>query len=80
MRLNKVEICGVNTSSLKTISEDEKRELLVLARAGDEGARERLVLTNLKLVLSIIQRFRGSKDLADDLFQVGCIGLIKKIM
>lgn len=79
MRLNKVEICGVNTSSLKTISEDEKRELLVLARAGDEGARERLVLTNLKLVLSIIQRFRGSKDLADDLFQVGCIGLIKAI-
>ncbi|MBQ7356634.1 MAG: SigB/SigF/SigG family RNA polymerase sigma factor [Clostridia bacterium] len=79
MRLNKVEICGINTSALKTISEDEKRELLVLARAGDEGARERLVLTNLKLVLSIIQRFRGSKDLADDLFQVGCIGLIKAI-
>ena len=79
MRLNKVEICGVNTSSLKTISEEEKRRLLVLAREGDEAARERLVLTNLKLVLSIIQRFRGSKDLADDLFQVGCIGLIKAI-
>ena len=79
MRLNKVEICGVNTSSLKTISEEEKRRLLILAREGDESARERLVLTNLKLVLSIIQRFRGSKDLADDLFQVGCIGLIKAI-
>lgn len=79
MRLNKVEICGVNTSSLKTISEEEKRRLLALAREGDEAARERLVLTNLKLVLSIIQRFRGSKDLADDLFQVGCIGLIKAI-
>ena len=79
MRLNKVEICGVNTSSLKTISEEEKRELLILARGGDAEARERLVLTNLKLVLSIIQRFRGSKDLADDLFQVGCIGLIKAI-
>ena len=79
MRLNKVEICGVNTSSLKTISEEEKRRLLILAREGDEAARERLVLTNLKLVLSIIQRFRGSKDLADDLFQVGCIGLIKAI-
>lgn len=79
MRLNKVEICGINTSSLKTISEEEKRELLVLARNGDNDARERLVLTNLKLVLSIIQRFRGSKELADDLFQVGCIGLIKAI-
>ena len=79
MRLNKVEICGVNTSSLKTISEEEKRRLLALAREGDEAARERLVLTNLKLVLSISQRFRGSKDLADDLFQVGCIGLIKAI-
>lgn len=79
MRLNKVEICGVNTSSLKTISEEEKRELLVLARGGDTDAREKLVLTNLKLVLSIIQRFRGSKELADDLFQVGCIGLIKAI-
>ena len=79
MRLNKVEICGINTASLKTISEEEKRELLVLARGGDADAREKLVLTNLKLVLSIIQRFRGSKDLADDLFQVGCIGLIKAI-
>ena len=64
---------------MKTISEEEKRRLLILAREGDESARERLVLTNLKLVLSIIQRFRGSKDLADDLFQVGCIGLIKAI-
>ena len=64
---------------MKTISEEEKRRLLALAREGDEAARERLVLTNLKLVLSIIQRFRGSKDLADDLFQVGCIGLIKAI-
>jgi RNA polymerase sporulation-specific sigma factor len=79
MRLNKVEICGVNTSYLKTVSEEEKRELLVKARAGDTDAREKLVLTNLRLVLSIIQRFRTSKELADDLFQVGCIGLIKAI-
>lgn len=79
MRLNKVEICGVNTSSLETISEEEKRQLLILARDGNSAARERLVLTNLKLVLSIIQRFRNGKDHADDLFQVGCIGLIKAI-
>ena len=79
MRLNKVEICGMNTSYLKTISEQEKRELLIKARAGDSAARERLVMTNLKLVLSIIQRFRSQRDTADDLFQVGCIGLIKAI-
>ena len=79
MRQNKVEICGINTSSLRTISEDEKRALLLQARAGDALARERLVMTNLKLVLSIIQRFRSGRETADDLFQVGCIGLIKAI-
>jgi RNA polymerase sporulation-specific sigma factor len=79
MRQNKVEICGMNTSYLKTISEQEKRELLIKARAGDSEARERLVMTNLKLVLSIIQRFHSQRDTADDLFQVGCIGLIKAI-
>jgi RNA polymerase sporulation-specific sigma factor len=69
----------MNTSYLKTISEQEKRELLIKARAGDSEARERLVMTNLKLVLSIIQRFHSQRDTADDLFQVGCIGLIKAI-
>jgi RNA polymerase sporulation-specific sigma factor len=69
----------MNTSYLKTISEQEKRELLIKARAGDSAARERLVMTNLKLVLSIIQRFHSQRDTADDLFQVGCIGLIKAI-
>lgn len=76
---NKVEICGVNTSKLITISEDEKRELLKKSRNGDKTARERLVSTNLKLVLSVIQGFSSRTSCADDLFQVGCIGLLKAI-
>ena len=79
MRVNKVDICGVDTSKLKTLSEERKKELLRLAQAGDKAAREELILGNLRLVLSIIQRFNPKGDSANDLFQVGCIGLIKSI-
>ncbi len=79
MRVNKVDICGVDTSKLKTLSEERKRELLRLSKAGDKGAREELIVGNLRLVLSIIQRFNTKGDSANDLFQVGCIGLIKSI-
>lgn len=79
MRLNKVEICGVDTSALVTLDEEEKRELLIKARTGDAAARENMVMGNLRLVLSIIQRFNPKKESMDDLFQVGCIGLIKAI-
>ncbi len=79
MRLNKVEICGVDTSKLKTLSENEKRELLASAQSGDAAAREAMVLGNLRLVLSIIQKFNPKNESVDDLFQVGCIGLIKAI-
>ena len=77
--MSKVEICGINTSELSTLTEDEKKELLKKARAGDMKARERLTLGNLKLVLSVIRRFKPKNDTADDLFQVGCIGLMKAI-
>ena len=79
MRINKVEICGVDTSKLKTLSEKRKKELLKLSKEGDQKAREELILGNLRLVLSIIQRFNTKGDSANDLFQVGCIGLIKSI-
>ena len=79
MRINKVEICGVDTSKLKTLSEDRKRELLRLCKEGDASAREELIMGNLRLVLSVIQRFNPKNDSANDLFQVGCIGLIKSI-
>ena len=79
MRLNKVEICGINTSSLKTLTEAEKRELLKRAAGGDEAARSGLVMGNLRLVLSVIGRFNPKRESIDDLFQVGCIGLIKAI-
>ena len=79
MRINKVEICGVDTSRLETLKEDEKKELLVKARAGDDDARSRLVMGNLRLVLSVIGRFNPKREALDDLFQVGCIGLIKAI-
>lgn len=75
----KVEICGVNTSHLTTLTDEEKRELLLRTKAGDENARQKLIDGNLRLVLSIIQRFLGRCDSADDLFQVGCIGLIKAV-
>lgn len=79
MRLGKVEICGVDTSRLTTLKEDEKRALLLAAREGDESARDKMVMGNLRLVLSIIQRFNPKGESMDDLFQVGCIGLIKAI-
>ena len=79
MAFNKVEICNVDTSTLITLKEDEKKELLRLTREGDMEARERLILGNLRLVLSVVGRFNPKNDSADDLFQVGCIGLIKAI-
>ncbi len=75
----KVEICGVNTAKLETIKSDEMKELLQRAQSGDEAARERLVMGNLRLVLSVLQRFSGRGENLDDLFQVGCVGLIKAI-
>ena len=75
----KVEICGVNTARLKVLSQKEMDELLRKAKRGDESARERLIEGNLRLVLSVIQRFCGRGECPDDLFQVGCIGLIKAI-
>lgn len=76
---NKVEICGVNTATLKVLSESEKMRLLREMRAGNRQARDELVNGNLRLVLSVIQRFTGRGENLDDLFQVGCIGLIKAI-
>lgn len=75
----KVEICGVNTSRLKVLKNDEMRALLVRAQSGDNAAREELISGNLRLVLSVIQKFVGRGENMDDLFQVGCIGLIKAI-
>src|SRR5690554_5417750 len=76
---NKVEICGVNTSKLPVLTNKEMRELFDLIHAGDESARETFVQGNLRLVLSVIQRFNNRGENLDDLFQVGCIGLIKAI-
>lgn len=76
---NKVEISGVNTSQLKVLKENEKMELLKKVKNGDMQAREELINGNLRLVLSVIQRFAGRGESPDDLFQVGCIGLIKAI-
>ncbi len=75
----KVEICGVNTARLKVLKNEETRALLVRAKAGDMAAREELISGNLRLVLSVIQKFAGRGENVDDLFQVGCIGLIKAI-
>ena len=75
----KVEICGVNTSRLQVLSQEEMDRLLRLARAGDRKAREQLIEGNLRLVLSVIQKFDKRGESPDDLFQVGCIGLIKAI-
>ena len=76
---NKVEICGVNTSKLPLLSKKEKEELFIKIKAGDEEARQTFINGNLSLVLSVIQRFYGRGENADDLFQVGCVGLIKAI-
>ena len=79
MYQNRVEICGVNTAKLPVLGEEEKMELIYKAQAGDEAAREKLINGNLRLVLSVIQRFTGRGENMDDLFQVGVIGLIKSI-
>lgn len=79
MYYGKVEICGVNTSKLKNLTDDEKSELLSRMKNGDLYAREELINGNLRLVLSIIQRFAARGENMDDLFQVGCIGLIKAV-
>lgn len=77
--INKVEICGVNTSKLKVLKESEKIELLHKMKEGDKEARTQLVNGNLRLVLSVVQKFTNRGENLDDLFQVGCIGLIKSI-
>ena len=77
--LGKVDICGVNTAKLPTLTGEEMDALFLRARDGEQAARERLVEGNLRLVLSVIQRFAGRGENADDLFQVGCVGLIKAI-
>ena len=77
--LGKVEICGVNTAKLPSLSAQETDELLRRVKEGDQSARERLVEGNLRLVLSVIQRFSNRGENADDLFQVGCVGLLKAI-
>ena len=79
MYYNKVEICGVNTSELAVLDDDEKRGLLDRIKNGDDGARRDLICGNLRLVLSIIKRFTGRRENADDLFQVGCLGLVKAV-
>ncbi|MBS5138563.1 MAG: RNA polymerase sporulation sigma factor SigG [Clostridium sp.] len=76
---NKVEICGVNTSKLPVLKEKEKIELLKKSRQGDKQAREELISGNLRLVLSVVQKFSNRGENPDDLFQVGCIGLMKAI-
>ena len=79
MALNKVEICGVNTAKLPVLNAEEKEELFSRIKEGDEQARELYIKGNLRLVLSVIRRFQNSNENADDLFQIGCIGLIKAI-
>ena len=79
MALYKVEICGVNTAKLPLLSNEEKEELFVRIKQGDTLAREQYIHGNLRLVLSIIQRFSGNNENVDDLFQIGCIGLMKAI-
>lgn len=77
--INKVEICGVNTAKLPVLTREEKAELFVKIKQGDKEAREEFIRGNLRLVLSVIQRFNNRGENVDDLFQVGCIGLIKAI-
>lgn len=79
MALNKVEICGVDTSKLPILKEEEKKALFERIKAGDELAKEEYIKGNLRLVLSVIRRFSNSNENADDLFQIGCVGLIKAI-
>ena len=77
--INKVEIAGVNTAKLPVLSNEEKEELLIKIKNGDKDAREKFIQGNLRLVLSVVQRFNGRGENPDDLFQIGCVGLIKAI-
>ena len=77
--MQKVEITSIDTSSLPKLKQNELRALLVKAKSGDDDAREQFIIANLRLVLSVVQRFAGRGELMDDLFQVGCIGLLKSI-
>ena len=77
--ISKVEISGVNTAKLPVLTSEEKKELLIKIKNGDNDARQKFINGNLRLVLSIIQRFRGRGENPDDLFQIGCVGLIKAI-
>lgn len=79
MIINKVEICGVNTAKLPVLSREEKKALFEKIKQGDKKAREEFINGNLKLVLSVIKRFNNRGEYVDDLFQIGCIGLIKAI-
>lgn len=79
MALSKVELCGVNTAKLPLLKEEEKEALFVRIKAGDEKAREEYIKGNLRLVLSVIKRFSNSNENADDLFQIGCVGLMKAV-
>ena len=79
MYYNKVEICGINTADLKVLTDEEKKTLLQKTKEGDMEARQELIYGNLRLVLSIVQRFTNRKENLDDLFQVGCIGLVKAV-
>ena len=77
--INKVDICGVNTSKLPILTENQKSELFEKIQQGDKYARQEFIYGNLRLVLSVIQRFSNRNENIDDLFQVGCIGLIKSL-
>ena len=77
--INKVEICGVNTSKLPVLTEAQKRELFAEIQKGNSEARQEFIYGNLRLVLSVLQRFSNRNENIDDLFQVGCIGLIKAL-
>ena len=79
MLVNKVDICGVNTSKLPVLSEAEKMSLFEEIKKGDTNARHKFIYGNLRLVLSVLQKFSGRNENTDDLFQVGCIGLIKAL-
>ncbi len=79
MALNKVELCGVNTSKLPLLNEEEKEALFARIKEGDQEARDTYIKGNLRLVLSVIKRFSASNENADDLFQIGCVGLMKAV-
>jgi len=76
---NKVEICGVDTSKLPNLTSKQKQELLAKAKSGDQEAKREFIIGNLRLVLSVIKKFHNKVDNLDDLFQIGCVGLIKAL-